>query len=65
MPSISPVFHGNVAQGGVINFTVNVCPTGSFSIGNNENQESIGNNENQEYNTDSLLEGITLQDLLD
>ena len=53
MPMISPVING---QGGTVNFTVNVCPSGSVSIGASSSSSNEGTYE-------KVLEGTELEDL--
>ena len=51
MPSFSPVINSN--SQGIINFTINICPSGSMAIGNKK--EAI----------DDLLDGIDIKDIFD
>ena len=51
MPTFSPVINSN--SQGIINFTINICPSGSMAIGNKK--EAI----------DDLLDGIDIKDIFD
>ena len=51
MPTFSPVINSNGQ--GTINFTINICPSGSMAIGNKK--ETI----------DDLLDGIDIKDIFD
>ena len=51
MPTFLPVINSNGQ--GTINFTINICPSGSMAIGNKK--ETI----------DDLLDGIDIKDIFD
>ena len=51
MPTFSPVINSN--SQGIINFTINICPSGSMAIGNKK--EAI----------DDLLDDIDIKDIFD
>ena len=51
MPTFSPVINSN--SQGIINFTINICPSGSMAIGNKK--EAI----------DDLLDGIDIKNIFD
>ena len=57
MPSFSPLLNNNNSKG-IINFTVNICPTGSISIGNSKTSED-------ETSHLELFEGIDMKEFFD